>query len=55
MGRFSGWDLAFWTVVVAIIFSMVRPGSKAGGAMIAITEALAALTGEATGYYSRGG
>jgi len=55
VGGVSGWDLAFWVVVVAILFSVVRPGSKGGGAVIAMTEALAAVVGEATGYYARGG
>ena len=55
MRRVSPWDLAFWIIVVAIIASVVRPGSKAGNALVAVTEALAAVVGEATGYYAKGG
>lgn len=54
-GRLSPWDALFWAFIVAIIFSLVRPGSKAGAAVVALTDALAALTGLATGYTQRGG
>lgn len=50
MGRVSGWYLAFYIIVVAILMSVVRPGSKAGAAIVAVTDALAAVIGMATGY-----
>lgn len=52
--RFSWLDFLFWVVVVAIIFSLVRPGSKAGQAVVAVTDALASVVGLATGYVQRG-
>jgi hypothetical protein len=51
--RVSGWDVAFWVIITAIIASMVRPGSKAGTALAALVDALAAVIGEATGYTQR--
>jgi hypothetical protein len=48
--RVSGWDLAFWIIAVAILATAVRPGSKAGAALVALTDALAAVIGTATGY-----
>jgi dolichol kinase len=51
--RVSGWDLAFWVVIVAIVGSLVRPASKAGAALVALVDALAAVVGEATGYTQR--
>jgi hypothetical protein len=53
--RFSGWDILFWMIIVAIVFSLVRPGSKAGAALVAVTDAFAAVVGLATGYTQRGG
>ena len=50
MRKVSVWDLLFWVVVVAILASVVRPGSKAGAALVALMDALAAVVGEATGY-----
>lgn len=50
MARISGWDLAFWIIAVAILASVVRPGSKAGAAIVAVTDAMAAVIGVATGY-----
>lgn len=55
MRKVSAWDLLFWIIVVAIVASVVRPGSKAASAIAAITDAVAAVVGEATGYYARGG
>lgn len=53
--RLSFWDGLFWAFMVAIVFSLVRPGSKAGAAVVAVTDAIAAVTGMATGYTQRGG
>jgi hypothetical protein len=52
--RVSWADLLFWVIVTAIIFSLVRPGSKAGAAVTAIVNAIAAVVGETTGYEQRG-
>lgn len=46
-------DAIFWVIVVAIIFSLVRPGSKSGQAVVDVTDALAAVVGLATGYVQR--
>lgn len=46
-------DLIFWAIVVAIIFSLVRPGSVSGQAIVDLTNALAAVVGVATGYVQR--
>ena len=48
--RVSGWDLAFWIIVVACLATVVRPGSKAGQALVTLTDALAAVIGTATGF-----
>lgn len=48
-------DFLFWLVVVAIVFSLARPKSKAGQGIVAITDALATVIGLATGYTQRGG
>ena len=53
MRKVSIWDVAFWIIITAIIASLVRPGSKAGDALTALTAALAAVIGEATGYAQR--
>lgn len=53
--RFSGWDLAFYVVIVAIIAALVRPGSKGAQMVTAVMNAFAALVGTATGYLQRGG
>lgn len=50
MRRVSPWDLAFWIIILAIVAVLVRPGSLAGPAMVAISEALAAVITTATGY-----
>jgi hypothetical protein len=52
---FSAWDALFWIIIVAAVFSLARPGSKAGQAAVSITDALAAVIGIATGYTQRGG
>lgn len=53
--RIGPLDIIFYVVVVALVFMMVRPGSKAGTALIAVTNALAAVIGTATGAEARGG
>lgn len=45
----------FWVIVAAIIYSLVRPGSRANQALTTITDALVAIIGTATGYTQRGG
>ncbi len=42
-------DILFWVIVVAIIYMLVRPGSKAGTAVIAVAEVLAGVIATATG------
>lgn len=54
MRRFSVLDFIFWIIIVAIVFSLVRPGSKAGTAVVAVTDAFASVVGLATGYTVRG-
>lgn len=49
------WGAFFWVIVVAIIYSLVRPGSKASKAMTTVADVLAAVVGTATGYTQRGG
>jgi hypothetical protein len=53
--RFRAWDVLFWIVIVAIIYSLVRPGSKGAAMIVALTDALAAVVGLSTGYTQRGG
>lgn len=48
--KVTGWDLAFWVIVAAILFSLVRPGSPAGIAVVALTDLAAATVGASTGY-----
>lgn len=43
-------SLLFYVIVVAILMSLVRPGSVGGQAVIDITDAFAAVVGKATGY-----
>jgi len=52
--RFSAWDIGFYVVMVAILASVVHPGSKAAQAVQDLTDALAAVVGEATGYQQKG-
>lgn len=54
MKRFTLADAIVWALVIAIVFSLVRPGSKGGAAMVAVTNATAAVIGTATGYTFRG-
>lgn len=42
--------LLFWIVMVAILMSLVRPGSVGGQAVVDVTDAFAAVVGKATGY-----
>lgn len=44
-----GWDIAFWVIVAALIYVLVRPGSPAGVAVVAVTDLAAGLIGAATG------
>lgn len=53
--KFSVTDALFWLIAVAIVYSLARPGSKGGAAVVAVTDALAAVVGLATGYTQRGG
>lgn len=46
----SAWDLAFFVIIAAIVYSLVRPGSPAGSAAVAIGDLLEGLIGTATGY-----
>lgn len=52
IGGLSGF--IFWLIIVAIVFSLVRPGSKGGTAAVSVTDALAAVVGVATGYAQKG-
>lgn len=54
MNKVSWLDFVYWVILVAIIFSLARPGSKAGTAIVAVTDALAAVIGLSTGYVQRG-
>lgn len=47
--KFSLGSVFFYLVVVAIVYMLVRPGSQAAEAMIAVTAALAALISAAEG------
>ena len=51
----SGWDLAFYVVLAATLYVLVRPGSPAGTALVAITDLIAGLVGVATGSIFRKG
>jgi hypothetical protein len=42
-------DVLFYVVMVAIIATMVRPGSKAGQAVVDVVDAFAAVVSGATG------
>ena len=53
--RFTGWDIAFWVIFVAIVMSLVRPGSKGAQLAVTVMNAFAAVVGTATGYVQRGG
>jgi hypothetical protein len=47
--------LFFSVIIAAIIYSLVRPGSRANQALTTVTDALVAIIGTATGYTQRGG
>jgi dolichol kinase len=53
-GPFTIASAVFWVIILALIFSLVRPGSKAGTALVVVTDALAAVIGQVTGYAQRG-
>jgi hypothetical protein len=55
MGRVTVWDFLYFTTVAAILFSLVRPNSKAGAAMVVAADAVAGTIGWATGYAQTGG
>jgi hypothetical protein len=44
----------FWALVLAIIYMLVRPNSPAGGAVIALANAMAAMIATATGAAATG-
>lgn len=44
------WEIITGTVIVAIIFMLVRPGSPAASAIKQISDALQSLVTTATGY-----
>lgn len=48
-------DLLFWVVVVAMIATLVRPGSNAGQAVIDMVNAFAAVVSGATGAFAQQG
>lgn len=48
-------DVIFWAIMLAIVFVLVRPGSKSGTAVTDISAALIALVGETTGWVGTGG
>jgi hypothetical protein len=43
-------DVLFWVIMLAIVYVLVRPGSKAGTAIQAVSAALIAIVGETTGW-----
>ncbi len=47
-------QLLFLAILAAIIYSLVRPGSKAGDALVLVSDAVANVVGTATGYTQRG-
>lgn len=50
------WDIAFYVILAAILFMLVRPGSPAGTAVVALTDLSVGLVGTATGYlFTKGG
>ena len=52
----SPWDVAFFVVMAAIVYSLVRPGSPAHAAIVAIADLAEGLVGTATGYrFTKGG
>jgi hypothetical protein len=55
IGDLRLWDVLTGIVIVAIIYSLVRPGSAAGTAVADISAALIAVVGAATGYQASTG
>lgn len=43
-------DIVFWVIMLAIVFVLVRPGSKAGAAITGLSTALIAIVGDTTGW-----
>lgn len=43
-------DVVFWVIMLAIVFVLVRPGSKAGTAITGLSTALIAIVGDTTGW-----
>jgi len=43
-------DVVFWAIMLAIVFVLVRPGSKAGTAITGLSTALIAIVGDTTGW-----
>ncbi len=43
------WELAWWLIVVAALYVLVRPGSPAGTVIVAFTDLAAGAIGVATG------
>lgn len=43
-------DILFWAIMLAIVFVLVRPGSKAGTAITGLSTALIAIVGDTTGW-----
>lgn len=44
------WDFVVGVVIIAIVFTLVRPGSPAGQAITDVTNAVAGMIGTATNY-----
>lgn len=49
------WDFLTGIIIVAIVYSLVRPGSNGGQAVKDISTALIAIVGTATGYTTNNG
>lgn len=43
-------DVVFWVIMLAIVFVLARPGSKAGTAITGLSTALIAIVGDTTGW-----
>lgn len=50
LGDLRLWDALTGIIIVAIIYSLVRPGSQAATAVADVSTALVAIVGAATGY-----
>ena len=55
MRRVGITDVLFYIIIVAIIAPLVRPGSKAGQALVDVIDAFAAVVAGATGANQQGG